>query len=259
MLPGHRLLWPILVLLLSSLALAAPPRKHAPVARRSHAAQHPQQNHAQFPTDLASARAFRIAQLDGASCLRDLTRRGIAYQRLGPHRGVTTPVRLRGTLGAVRFTTGAPPAKAAELPWEVFDCRLVVALDDFSRVLAAHGVTTVIFSSAWRPPPKGWPVGKPGQRHGAALAIDVHQLRLVDGRTLDVERDFHGRLGAPLCGPQALGPEPSTPEARLLRSLVCIAVEERYFQSVLTPNYDPPHRNHFHLEVTPAVRWFIAA
>ena len=80
--------------------------------------------------------------------------------------------------------------------------------------------------------------------------------RSSDGTTLQVERDFHGRIGARTCGP-GTGPSPATPEARELRSIVCEAADAHLFNVELTPDYNWPHRNHFHLEVTPQVRWFL--
>ena len=74
---------------------------------------------------------------------------------------------------------------------------------------------------------------------------------------LDVERDFHGTLGPPPCGPGAAPPSPSPPEARELRSIACEAADQHLFTSILTPSYDRAHRNHFHLELTPAVRWYL--
>ncbi len=74
---------------------------------------------------------------------------------------------------------------------------------------------------------------------------------------LDVEHDFHGTLGAPPCGPGAAAPSPATPEARELRSIACEAVDQHMFTTILTPSYDRAHRNHFHLEVTPGVRWYL--
>jgi hypothetical protein len=87
--------------------------------------------------------------------------------------------------------------------------------------------------------------------------MDVHSFRLRSGGELVVERDFHGRLDAPVCGPEAPAPSPNVPEARQLRSIVCSTAELRLFQSILTPNYDVHHANHFHVEITANVRWFI--
>ena len=35
------------------------------------------------------------------------------------------------------------------------------------------------------------------------------------------------------------------------------AWEKRIFNVALTPNYNKPHHNHFHLEVTVGVKWFL--
>jgi hypothetical protein len=161
-------------------------------------------------------------------------------------------------LGAVRFVTGAPESEREHLPWEVLDCRLVLALNEWARVLEAHDVNEVVFSSGWRPATKfASTAGAEGKRHSGALAMDVHSFRLRSGGELVVERDFHGRLDAPVCGPEAPAPSPNVPEARQLRSIVCSTAELRLFQSILTPNYDVHHANHFHVEITANVRWFI--
>ena len=46
-------------------------------------------------------------------------------------------------------------------------------------------------------------------------------------------------------------------EAKKLRALLCEIVGRRLFNVVLTPNYNAPHKNHFHLEITAGVKWFL--
>jgi hypothetical protein len=253
------------------LQFAAPPMKRIPITLRSSTAflfcsavafsgsatiYKSGRNRAIFPADVTATTAYKIAQLDRKSCLAELDRRQIPYQLEAEAPGVKTPVRLKGSIGEVRFFTGAAGADREKTPYEVLDCRLVVALDEWKQVLSAHGVSDIVFSSGWRPAklPGDAPQGK---RHSGALALDVHAFRLKSGGELIVERDFHGRLDAPVCGSEFATPAPATPEARELRSIVCSTAELRIFQSILTPNYDIHHANHFHLEVTPNVRWFI--
>ncbi|MGK3999495.1 extensin family protein [Sorangium sp. So ce1024] len=95
----------------------------------------------------------------------------------------------------------------------------------------------------------------PGTRHPAGLAIDVGALKKRDGTWMSVARHFHGRLGDKTCGAGA--PQPELPEARELRSIVCEAADLGIFTYVLTPNYDAPHADHFHMEIKPGVRWFL--
>jgi hypothetical protein len=215
-------------------------------------------NRATFPSDVAATFAYRVAQLDRPACLAELNRRNIDFQVVTDAPGVRAPVRLKGTLGGIKFVTAAPESERNRLPWEVLDCRLVLALNEWTRVLDAHDVSEVVFSSGWRPAANlATAGGDEGKRHAGALAMDVHAFRLKSGGELVVERDFHGHLDAPVCGPESAAPNSVFPEARQLRSIICSSAELRLFQSILTPNYDVHHANHFHVEVTPNVRWFI--
>ena len=69
-------------------------------------------------------------------------------------------------------------------------------------------------------------------------------------------KDFHGKIGAQTCGDGA-GPHPSTDAAKELRDILCTAVGQHMFNVVLTPDFNRPHRNHFHLEVMANVKWFL--
>jgi hypothetical protein len=207
--------------------------------------------------DATRTRAYSYAQLDRETCERELTRRSIPWVPAGESRGVLAPVRLAGPVGGVSYHSGLSPKQRATSVNEVFDCRLILSLDDFSAILRRHGIVEVIHMSGWRPPPaKRWPQGKLGTRHDGALALDAGWFVRSDGSRLDVEKDFHGRIGAKTCGP-GTGPNPATPEAIELRDIACEAAEAHLFQVELTPDYNWPHRNHFHLEVTPKVKWFL--
>jgi hypothetical protein len=108
----------------------------------------------------------------------------------------------------------------------------------------------------YRPPGRKWPNGKAGTRHTGALAIDASKFIRSDGTILDVETDFHGKIGATTCGDGA-GPDPATASATALRAIACEAADAHIFNVELTPDFNYDHRNHFHLEVTANVNWFI--
>jgi hypothetical protein len=203
------------------------------------------------------APATSYAALDRAACEAELTRRGVPFSRVDEARGVLAPVRLTGPLHGVTFRTALPAAKRATSPWEIVDCRLALALDDFSVQLARHDVAEVIHFSIYRPPSKKWPGDKIASRHPGALAIDAGTFIKKDGTRLEVERDFHGRIGAKTCGAEGAAPQPSTPEAVELRRIVCDAADARLFNVELTPDFNWAHRNHFHLEVTAGAKWFL--
>lgn len=202
----------------------------------------------------------RYAAMTRAACLKELGARKIAITFAGSARGVLAPVRLKGDLGGVTFRTEAPAGERAVSPAEVYDCRLVLALHDWSKILAAHGFDEVRTITAWRPPPSSWPAGKLAVRHPGGLAVDVKRLgkKLAPGETskrwLTIARDFDGRIGQPVC-PAAAASRRLSPAARELRAVVCEAGGLGTFTSILTPNYDRQHRDHLHVEVRPRAAW----
>ena len=200
--------------------------------------------------------AVRYARQSRGECLAELGRRSIPFKLVDEARGVQSPVRLTGPLHGVTFRTGLPASQRVTSPWEIVDCRLALSLDDFAEQLAAHDVVEVIHFSVYRPPSAKWPGDKLASRHPGALAIDAGSFVKKDGSTLQVERDFHGHIGAPTCG-RGAGPNPSSPESRELRTILCDAADAHLFNVMLSPDFNWPHRNHFHLEVTAGAKWFV--
>jgi len=211
------------------------------------------QSHYSF--DATGAPAYKYARLSQDECEAELTTRKITFTR-EPSKGVREPVRVSGAIHGVVFRTDQSETKRATSAWELADCRLVLALDDFAAILAAHDVVEVRHYSMYRPPGKSWPEAKIAGQHAGALAIDAARFIKSDGTYLDVLKHFHGSIGAKTCGDGA-GPHPATPEAKELREILCDAVTQHLFTVVLTPNYNRPHRNHFHLEVMEGVEWFL--
>jgi hypothetical protein len=102
--------------------------------------------------------------------------------------------------------------------------------------------------------------GKKSQ-HAYGLAADVVSFTLQDGRVLDVEEHFMGRMGDPVCGPDAaLVPPPGASTDQVdrairLRNLVCDLARRGAFHHMLTPNYNRAHRNHLHLDIQRDNKW----
>jgi len=208
-----------------------------------------------MPNDATSSPAYRYGMMSAPDCMAELKARKIPFVR-ETARGVRAPVRLTGPLHGVEFRTNLRDKARATTPWEIADCRLVLALDDFSQILARHGIVGVRHYSMYRLPPESWPDDKDATRHIGALAIDAGRFLTGDGGYLDVDKHFHGAIGDRTCGDRA-APHPATAEATELRAILCETVGERLFNVVLTPNYNRPHKNHFHLEVTSGVKWFL--
>lgn len=220
-----------------------------------------------FHPDWAKHPSAQYGAMTAPQCFAELDRRGIKFtaENTKTSPGVLAPVRLPGDVGGVLYRTAAPAKERATGPHDVFDCRLVLALSDWSKILVAHHIDEVRMFSAWRPPPPKWPDGKLGTRHPGALAIDAYRFgkKLAEGKPakdrewLDVTRDFSGRIGAPSCGPGAVPPRSKSKAAKEIRAIMCAAADAHLFTTILTPNYDRAHFNHFHLEVTPGVKWYL--
>lgn len=236
-------------------AQAAPAKKAKKSSKKSTAKRRSSiAAHTSTPSDADDTPAVRYAQLTPDECYEQLDDRGIDYSRETAD-GVLAPVRLGAALHGVTFRTDQSEDARITTPYEIADCRLVLALDDFAQILERHDIVEVRHYSIYRPP-HDWPDGKVGKQHVGALSLDAGRFMTRDGSVLDVLKDFHGRIGARTCGDGA-GPRPSSPASLELRSILCEAVDARLFNVVLTPNYNRPHRNHFHLEVMAGVRWFL--
>jgi hypothetical protein len=200
---------------------------------------------------------MRYAAIDPASCEGELQRRGVPFVRGEPTAGVLTPERLRGPMHGVMISTGAPRAVQEKSAMEIFDCRLLLALDDFAALASPRGVVQMLHISAYRPKnANGCTAKYPGKQHCAALAVDIARFKLADGTYWDVQKDFHGRIGIATCGPTAQPPAP-TPVSTSLWSLVCDAAARGIFNVMLTPNYNAAHFNHIHVEITPDAEWMM--
>lgn len=187
---------------------------------------------------------MKVANLSPHQCWKELTRRKLAARRVGGNaKGVATPVRLSGPMNGVAFVT--PGARSV---YGTLDCRLALALEELSRVLASHSVAEVYIDNLYRPRARLPGKRKKPSQHSYGLAVDVMGFKLVDGRRLVVEADFQGELGAPPCGPDAALVEP-TEAAVALRTLVCDIAREGIFHHMLTPNYDRAHADHLHLDI----------
>lgn len=253
--------WPfVVVAALASTASAKPkPKAQAksskPAKKQAAKAAAKADGRFSAPDDATKTPAYRYGSMDEATCIKELDSRGVSYSR-ETAKGSLIPIRLSGPLHGVTFKADVEEKDRATTPYEIVDCRLALALDDFAWILQKHDIVTVRHYSIYRNPGKDWPADKEGTRHDGAMAIDAAHFINKDGKSLDVIKHFNGAIGAKTCGPDAK-PDPDTAEARAIRSILCDAVDAHLFNVVLTPNYNKPHNNHFHLEVTKGVKWFL--
>jgi hypothetical protein len=198
------------------------------------------------PTDeQPRTKSIALGRLSNEACLKEATARGLPFATVDSARGVETPVRLTGALNGVSFQGLEGQAKQATSIFEILDCRLLLALDNWSAFLAKRRITRVLHMSMYRPPPRG--ETQAGTRHNGALAIDVGHFVRDDDSNVNVEKDFFGAIGKRPCP----APPPRSEANRMLRELVCEAIANELFHVVLTPGYNRAHHNHLHLEIAP--------
>jgi hypothetical protein len=197
------------------------------------------------------APSMRYAAMDQATCEAELIRRRVPFTRGEPMAGVLAPVRLHGPLtGGLAIHSMLSPAQREHSAMEIFDCRLVLALDDFSVLLQKHGIVEAIHMSAYRPRSQfGCTHKYDGKQHCGALAVDIMTFKRKDGSSLSVERDFHGHPGLSTCT--------THPAPNELWAIVCEAADAGIFNVILSPNYNAQHYNHLHVEVTPEAAWML--
>ncbi|HEX7840814.1 MAG TPA: hypothetical protein VF469_25225, partial [Kofleriaceae bacterium] len=158
------------------LAAAIPRQAHAgkPAAAKSrHQVRRASSasEHITNPSDAKDTPAYRYAQLSQAECEAEAQSRHIEFTR-ETGAAVLAPVRLTGPLHGVVFRTDQPDKVRPTSPYEIADCRLVLALDDFAEILERHDIVEVRHYSMYRPP-RNWPEDKIGSQHDGALAIDA--------------------------------------------------------------------------------------
>lgn len=196
--------------------------------------------------------AYRYANASNEQVLRWISERRIPFAALTESKpGVRLPGRLTGPLQGVSIH-GTDLQHVADSPYEILDGRLALALDDFCKVLAEHGIVELVHLTMFRPDRSAT---KPLTRHPGALAIDLSALRRSDGSWLRVKRDFRPAIGAKTCGSGAL--QTPSEAGHLLQRAVCQARQRGIFHYALTPHFNAAHADHFHLELKPAVKWFL--
>ena len=174
---------------------------------------------------------------ESQACLEDARALGLS---LTPIRTTRTPiptaVRLEGEILGVSFVKTRPGA-----PFYVA-CELAVRMVGIAQVLAAHHVRTALVLSSWRTAPRT-------SFHTMGLALDLTRFVRDDGSVLDVERDFVRVPERATC--DGVSRSPAGDEATELRAIACALRDDAGLSTVITPEYNDGHRDHFHVDVRP--------
>jgi hypothetical protein len=192
------------------------------------------------------------ADAEGPSktCLASLRDRGVTFVE-APTKGVRTPLRLvTSTLGQLRLVM-RDRKPGGVMP--VMDCELARALLDAAPIFQLAGVRDLLFSGIYQYRTRRGSSRLSEHAHG--LAIDVHQFGTVDGKVIDVQRDFEPGVGEwPKERPSDLVTcvgTPENPSGRTLRELACSLRMASVFREIITADDNSDHDNHFHIEAFP--------
>ena len=170
-----------------------------------------------------------------AECLAALDEARIPYERWAEEltAPVATPVRITGAIGGVSFVT-----MREEEPVLV-SCELAARLPILTRIARAEGTRRIVILSSHRAQPRI-------SFHRLGLALDIFAFETQRGR-LSVNDHFVETPGHRTCE----APEPSDWRAAALLRIACGLAESERWSSILTPNYNDGHRNHFHIDIRP--------
>ncbi len=182
--------------------------------------------------------AARWSIRDNQPCLAALREAAVPFRE---HAGelatpVAAPVEITGPIEGVRFQM-----IHADRPL-LFACELAVRLPVLARVLRAHGIHAVAVISAYRDHPRT-------SFHTLGMAIDMWRFfgKERPDEPLSVLTDFERTPDHATCE----APAAKTAKGAVLRDIACELARTHVFSSVLTPNYNEGHHDHFHLDVRP--------
>ncbi|MFT3926791.1 MAG: extensin family protein [Myxococcales bacterium] len=175
-------------------------------------------------------------------CLRALARDHVEATPIV--RDLTTPVPTLVQLGPTPI--GGVSFISAHLDRQIeISCELAARLPALARILKAHGVRSALVNSSYRDQPRT-------SFHTFGLALDIAAFEMSKRASvrandmLIVAKHFEMTPDAYTCEGQ-----PSTPEGRVMLAIACDLAKSQLFSSVLTPNYNAGHRDHFHLDLRP--------
>ena len=169
-----------------------------------------------------------------ADCYEDLRAQGIAARPAAPQpTPVPAPVELLGPVGGVWFRSTHEDRPL------VVACELAARLPALAEILTRHGVHGVDVMSSYRTEPTV-------SFHTMGMALDMARF-WTDHGWMSVEHDFEATPASETCA----APTPQTSHGRRLLRIACDLARSRRFSSILTPNYNEGHRDHFHIDIRP--------
>jgi hypothetical protein len=201
--------------------------------------------------DLEIMRVVRRVEIQGlrANCQEELRTQGVAFKPGPETREITDPILLEPVIAGVTFRMH----KAAKPNPMLVACELGLRLVRLAKLAAEQGLDEVIHLGVHNYRPMRNPTCIKNNncklsQHAYATAIDIHAFRVAGSDTVyDTETDWIINKQTGICPGSPQGKADTT-----LHQMACLMHSRKLFNIILTPNYNDLHRNHFHVDLTPA-------
>lgn len=198
------------------------------------------------------------------TCLQELDKRGVGY----------TPTTAKGVVDAVKLTGKLNDVLIAktdtnQVSTDPMACKFVLYLWEMAEVLKAHGIHKIgtLGSYCYRcccywsqenfcrgpndPEPDCTKAPWQGySNHSWGRAVDIRWLYKDTGQVYDVNNPAHWvEWSGPASETCTKALAAQTGISKELYSLACELSTKHAFGTILTPNYNSAHRNHFHCDI----------
>lgn len=176
---------------------------------------------------------FSIQDYD--TCLERLAYMGVSFATIG--HVFSTPVPAPGIV--TKPIEGVSFVSDHEGGLVIISCELAARLYGLAVTLKPLGVTEVRIMSAYRDHPKT-------SFHGFGLALDIASFVVGGTKVLVVARDFEVTPNSRTCEAS-----PKTESGKSLLAIACAIAKSNDFSTIITPNYNQGHHDHFHIDIRP--------
>ena len=161
--------------------------------------------------------------------------------------GVNDPVQIRFPIRGVNYRYVEQTQNRSQV---FLDCSLAVSLARANPSYVRRNVDTVVDLGVYNYRCIGGEGSPPNcprgiSAHASATAIDLHSFELIGGQNYVVERDWIIDSSAEETCEASTEPGGD----RWLHELICEQQHTGIWNTILTPNFNAAHRNHFHVDL----------
>lgn len=197
------------------------------------------------------------------TCMQELDQRGIGYTTTTA-KGVVDAVKLTGPLNGVLIAK----TNTDQVATDPMACNFVLHLWEMAEVLKAHGIHKIgtLGSYCYRcccywseenycrgpndPEPDCSVAPWNGySNHSWGRAVDIRYLYKDSGQVYDINNPAHWVEWATASETCTKGLAAQTGISKELYALACELSAKHVFGTILTPNYNSAHRNHWHADI----------